>query len=109
MTDKSDMKPGRFQGLSKRSLVIYGMYALLLAAGFALALALLICLAGYFIADWEDAPVPQISVLIVNWAVIVFIPLIALKLALRWSLKKDGWTLDRSRGFGRGRLLPPGA
>jgi len=76
-------------GLSTRSKVLFWPYVVLSAVGVGIVLGLLISLGGYFIAGWQDAPIDQIVVLMINWIMFAFIPLIALRLGLAWSLKKD--------------------
>ena len=76
-------------GLSIRSKVIYAMYGVLVAVSVAFALALLISLGGYYIAGWENAPVPEMAGRLVAWGLHAFVPLLAMRFAVSWSIKKD--------------------
>ena len=40
---------------------------------------------GYFVAGWQSAPVSEISA----WLVFVVVPLVVLRLALTWSMRRD--------------------
>ena len=79
----------KLNGLSTRSKVLYSLLGILSAIGFAFVLAVLISLGGYYLADWENAPVPEMSANLVIWALFALLPMLALRVALHWSLKKD--------------------
>jgi hypothetical protein len=70
---------------SARTKVLFWLYWAVAAASLAVVLGLLISLGGYFIADWEDAPVPQI----VGWLIPAFIAMVVFRLALAWSMRRD--------------------
>ena len=77
------------RGLSTRSKVLYVVYGVALAIGVALVMALLFSLGGYYIAGWESAPVPDMAGRLVAWALFAFVPLVALRFAVIWSIRKD--------------------
>ena len=76
-------------GLSTRSKVLYAIYGVLLAIGVGFVLALLISLGGYYLAGWENAPVPDMAANLVGWALYAIVPLLALRFVVIWSIKKD--------------------
>ncbi len=77
------------RGLSTRSKVLYSVYGVLVAVSVALVLAVLISLGGYYIAGWERAPVPDMAGRLVAWVLYALVPLLALRFAVIWSIKKD--------------------
>jgi hypothetical protein len=78
-----------FNGLSTRSKVLYAIYGVLIAVSVAFVLALLISLGGYYIAGWKSAPVPDMVGRLVAWGLYAFVPLLALRFAVIWSIRKD--------------------
>ncbi len=78
-----------FDGLSTRSKALYWLYGLVLSIGVAFVLAVLISLGGYYILGWESAPVSEIAGRLVAWAFYSFVPLLALRFGVRWSIKRD--------------------
>ena len=77
------------KGLSTRSKVLYAAYGVLVAVSVAFVLALLISLGGYYLAGWESAPVPDMVGRLVTWGLYAFVPLLALRFAVIWSIRKD--------------------
>ena len=76
-------------GLSTRSKVLYAVYGVLVAVSVGFVLALLISLGGYYIAGWERAPVPDMVGRLVAWGLYAFAPMLALRFAVFWSIRKD--------------------
>jgi hypothetical protein len=72
----------RFVKGSGRTKVVYGVFVGTFAIGLALILALLVSFTGV----WRDAPMPQITTLIVGVALVM----VVLRLALAWSMWADG-------------------
>lgn len=77
------------EGLSTRSKALCAAYGVFLAIGAALVLALLISLGGYYLAGWEDAPVPDMVGNLVGWAFYSILPILALRFAVIRSIRKD--------------------
>ena len=76
-------------GLSKRSKALYWVYGVVIAISVAFLLAVLISLGGYYIAGWESAPVSEMAGRFVAWTLYALVPLLALRFAVIWSIKKD--------------------
>ena len=70
---------------SKRTKLLFWLYSGVLAVGVALVIALLVSLGGYFIFGWESAPVEQI----VGLLLYPLVPMLALRIALGWSIRRD--------------------
>jgi hypothetical protein len=69
--------------------VLYSVYGVLVAVSVAFVLALLISLGGYYIAGWESAPVPEMGGQLVAWGLSALVPLLDLRFAVIWSVRKD--------------------
>ena len=71
---------------SKRTQLLGWLYLAVGVIGFAAVLGLLISLGGALLLGWEGAPVDPIMIVVVYAAGL----LIALRLALVWSMRRDG-------------------
>jgi hypothetical protein len=75
--------------LSTRSKALYWIFGVLMAVSVAFMLAVMISLGGYYLAGWEGAPVSEMGGQFVAWVLFAIVPLLALRLAVMWSVKKD--------------------
>ena len=69
---------------SRRTKVLFWLYSISLAVAVTLMLWLFIVLASYYVADEPLAAPP-----LVRWMAYALVPLLALRLAFAWSLKRD--------------------
>jgi len=69
---------------SRRTKVLFWLYSAVLAVSLSLALWLFVILAAHFVFDLT-LPTPPL----VRWMTIAVIPLVALRLAITWSVKSD--------------------
>ena len=68
---------------SKRTKVLFWLYS----AALAVAVALMFWLFAILAADLVGKPLPTFP--LVDWLTIAVVPLVALRLALAWSVKSD--------------------
>ena len=70
---------------SKRTRLIFFIYSVVGILGVAAVLVLLISLGGALLFSWDNAPVDPIIVVMPYAAIL----LVALRLALAWSVRRD--------------------